>query len=215
VTVLGPKSASARPGPCTRPRSADALTRWELPPGPIDAGVKLIRTRPPAPATGTTPGGAAACGRSSLTPRQAGWSRLGPTGRPHRRAARRRRRTHKVPEVHRLIGASVWAVSAPAGAAALVVGRGGGSSGRWWPACSTLTTALGHRSAIATAPASASIGSSSASTSAEARPAAVTVERKQSGPVARSAPMDMPAICQSAHHGTPRSTSQLPLRPRL
>ena len=30
--VRGPKSASARPGPCTRPRSADALTRREIPP---------------------------------------------------------------------------------------------------------------------------------------------------------------------------------------
>jgi hypothetical protein len=30
----GPKSASARPGPCTWPRSADALTRRELPAGP-------------------------------------------------------------------------------------------------------------------------------------------------------------------------------------
>ena len=38
--VRGPKSASARPGPCTRPRSADALTRRELPPGPTDTGVK-------------------------------------------------------------------------------------------------------------------------------------------------------------------------------
>jgi hypothetical protein len=32
VTVRGPKSASARPGPCTRPRSADALTRREYHP---------------------------------------------------------------------------------------------------------------------------------------------------------------------------------------
>ena len=38
---LGPKSASARPGPCTRPRSADALTRREIPPGPTGAGVKV------------------------------------------------------------------------------------------------------------------------------------------------------------------------------
>jgi hypothetical protein len=27
-------------------------------------------------------------------------------------------------------------------------------------------------------------------------------------------PMDMPAICQSVRHGTPRSTSQLPMRSR-
>jgi hypothetical protein len=39
-TVRGPKSASARPGPCTRPRSADALTRQELPPGRKAPGVK-------------------------------------------------------------------------------------------------------------------------------------------------------------------------------
>jgi hypothetical protein len=32
VTVQGPGSASARPGPCTRPRSADALTRREYHP---------------------------------------------------------------------------------------------------------------------------------------------------------------------------------------
>jgi hypothetical protein len=32
VTVWGPRSASARPGPCTRPRSADALTRREYHP---------------------------------------------------------------------------------------------------------------------------------------------------------------------------------------
>jgi hypothetical protein len=31
-TVRGPKSASARPGPCTRPRSADALTQREYHP---------------------------------------------------------------------------------------------------------------------------------------------------------------------------------------
>jgi hypothetical protein len=37
VMVRGPRSASARPGPCTRPRSADALTRREIPPGPTDA----------------------------------------------------------------------------------------------------------------------------------------------------------------------------------
>ena len=32
MTVRGPRSASARPGPCTRPRSADALTRREYHP---------------------------------------------------------------------------------------------------------------------------------------------------------------------------------------
>jgi hypothetical protein len=32
VTARGPKSASARPGPCTRPRSADALARREYHP---------------------------------------------------------------------------------------------------------------------------------------------------------------------------------------
>jgi hypothetical protein len=31
----------------------------------------------------------------------------------------------------------------------------------------------------------------------------------------RCVPMDMPANCQSVHHGTPRSTSQLPMRSRL
>jgi hypothetical protein len=52
VAARGPKSASARPGPCTQPRSADALTRREIPPGPTDAGVKLVRPRPPAPPSG-------------------------------------------------------------------------------------------------------------------------------------------------------------------
>jgi len=48
----------------------------------------------------------------------------GPQGRPNRRVARRRQRAHKVPEApaHR---ASVLA-AVPAGAATLVVGRGGG-----------------------------------------------------------------------------------------
>jgi fatty acid/phospholipid biosynthesis enzyme len=31
----------------------------------------------------------------------------------------------------------------------------------------------------------------------------------------RCMPMDMPAICQSVRYGTPRSTSQLPMRSRL
>jgi hypothetical protein len=64
-----------------------------------------------------------------------------------------------VPEVHRLIGASVWAVSAPDGAAALVVGRGGGVE-RALVACLPDADhgSWGHRSATATAPASASIG---------------------------------------------------------
>ena len=33
--------------------------------------------------------------------------------------------------------------------------------------------------------------------------------------ITRCVPMDMPAICQSVRHGTPRSTSQLPMRSRL
>ena len=41
--VRGPKSASARPGPCTRPRSADALTRREIPSGPTGAQGQDIR----------------------------------------------------------------------------------------------------------------------------------------------------------------------------
>jgi hypothetical protein len=54
--ALGPKSASARPGPCTRPRSADALTRREYHPARQAAGVKLVRPRPPAPASRDGPG---------------------------------------------------------------------------------------------------------------------------------------------------------------
>jgi hypothetical protein len=47
-TVRGPKSASARPGPCTRPRSADALTRREYHPArqtPASRSVVLGRRR--------------------------------------------------------------------------------------------------------------------------------------------------------------------------
>src|SRR5215218_456310 len=67
--VRGPGSASARPGPCTRPRSADALTQREIPSGPKAPGLKLVRPRPPTPASSGRPeGGAAAGGRSSLTP---------------------------------------------------------------------------------------------------------------------------------------------------
>ena len=75
-TVLGPKSASARPGPCTRPRSADALTRRGYHPARERPGVKLVRPRPPiAGQLGTAQRRRAACGRSSLTPGRAGWSR--------------------------------------------------------------------------------------------------------------------------------------------
>jgi len=83
VTVRGPKSASARPGPCTRPRSADALTQREYHPARQAAGVKLVRPRPPAAGQrGRSPGELAACGRSSLTPGRAGWSRGHGSGVP-------------------------------------------------------------------------------------------------------------------------------------
>jgi hypothetical protein len=45
--------------PAPRPRSADALTRREIPSGPTSAGVKVVRPRPPAPATWKRPGGGA------------------------------------------------------------------------------------------------------------------------------------------------------------
>jgi hypothetical protein len=51
ATARGPKSASARPGPCTRPRSADALTRREYHPARQTPGVKVVRPRPPTPAS--------------------------------------------------------------------------------------------------------------------------------------------------------------------
>ena len=51
ATARGPKSASARPGPCTRPRSADALTRREYHPArqpPASRSFLLGRRRRPA-----------------------------------------------------------------------------------------------------------------------------------------------------------------------
>jgi hypothetical protein len=94
--VRGPKSASARPGPCTRPRSADALTRREIPPGPKAPGVKLVRPRPPAPTSWGRPRALrAACGRSSLTPGRAGWSRRHGSGVPP--SAQRPRRARALP----------------------------------------------------------------------------------------------------------------------
>jgi hypothetical protein len=75
VTVLGPKSASVRPGPCTRPRSADTLTRRELPPGPTDAGVKVVPPRRQRRRPGTARQPTGGCGGSTLTPGRAGWSR--------------------------------------------------------------------------------------------------------------------------------------------
>ena len=77
--VRGPKSASARPGPCARPRSADALARREYHPArqtPGSSSFVLGRWRRPQ----GRPQGAAACGRSSLTSGRVGWSRVGPTG---------------------------------------------------------------------------------------------------------------------------------------
>ena len=46
--VRRPKSASAWPGPCTRPRSADALTRREYHPARQAAGVKLVAGAQPS-----------------------------------------------------------------------------------------------------------------------------------------------------------------------
>jgi hypothetical protein len=67
-TVRGPKSASARPGPCTRPRSADALTRREIPPGPTDARRQARSYSAAGVGHRDDPRVRAACGRSSLTP---------------------------------------------------------------------------------------------------------------------------------------------------
>jgi hypothetical protein len=73
-TALRPKSASARPGPCTRPRSADALTRREIPPGPSTR--RQGRSSPAAaPASGDGPRAPGGRGCSTLTPGRAGWSR--------------------------------------------------------------------------------------------------------------------------------------------
>jgi hypothetical protein len=96
VTVRGPGSASARPGPCTRPRSADALTRREYHPARQRPGVKLVRPRPPlAGQPGTARGWRAACGGSGLTPGRAGWSRGHGSGVPP--SAPRPRRARALP----------------------------------------------------------------------------------------------------------------------
>ena len=82
-TVRGPKSASARPGPCTRPRSADALARREYHPArqaPASRSFVLGRRRRPA---GTARGPSwRPAGRSTLTPGRAGWSRGHGSGVP-------------------------------------------------------------------------------------------------------------------------------------
>ena len=80
--VRGPKSASARPGPCTRPRSADALARREYHPArqtPASSSFVLGRRRRPAGTARRRPGG---CGRSTLTPGRAGRSRGHGSGVP-------------------------------------------------------------------------------------------------------------------------------------
>ena len=79
MTVRGPKSASARPGPCTRPRSADALTRRELPSGPT-SGRRTPRSSRRDADGGDGQATTVGCGGSSLTRGWAGWSRVGPTG---------------------------------------------------------------------------------------------------------------------------------------
>ena len=87
VTVRGPKSASARPGPCTRPRSADALTRREYHPARQAPGVKLVPPRRRRRRAGTARRPAGGCGGSTLDP---GSGRMVPrtrVGRSARRAA--------------------------------------------------------------------------------------------------------------------------------
>jgi hypothetical protein len=75
--IIGaPKSASARPGPCTRPRSADALTRREYHPArQTPASRSFVLGRQVAGELGRPGGALAACGRSTLTPGRARWSR--------------------------------------------------------------------------------------------------------------------------------------------
>jgi hypothetical protein len=93
VTVRGPKSASARPGPCTRPRSADALTRREYHPARQAAGVKVVPPRRRRRRAGTArwaSGGLRAL--STLTPGRAGWSPRTRVGRSAQRAAAPARR---------------------------------------------------------------------------------------------------------------------------
>jgi hypothetical protein len=80
--VREPKSASARPGPCTWPRLADALTRREYHPArQASASSSFVLGRRPRTA-GTARGQLAACGRSTLTPGRAGWSRGHGSGVP-------------------------------------------------------------------------------------------------------------------------------------
>ena len=99
----------------------------------------------------------------------------------------------------------------PDGTAALVVGQGDGSA---LVAClpdadhRASGALLGHSDG---APLGFDRASSSASSFAEA---AHSGDRgKTAGwTAARSTLVDMPAICQSARHSTPRSTSRLPMR---
>jgi hypothetical protein len=83
--VPGPKSASARPGPCTRPRSADALTRREDHPArqtPASRSFVLGRRRRPA---GTVRGGVGGLRALHLDP---GSGRIVPVTRVGRSALR-------------------------------------------------------------------------------------------------------------------------------
>jgi len=165
----GPKSASARPGPCTRPRSADALTRRELPSGPT-SGRRTPRSSRRDADGGDGQATTVGCGGSSLTP---GLGRMVP---------RRAHRAGPIAELlgggsehtrcprHRLIGRAHWR-PCPLAPPPWSSDAAAGSTRRWWPACPTPTTT-------------------------------------------RYVPMDMPANCQSVRHGTPRSTSQLPMRSR-
>jgi hypothetical protein len=79
--VRGPKSASARPGPCTRPRSADALTRREYHPA-RNARRQARSSSPRRRRAETARRSTGGCGGSSLTPGRAGWSRGHGSGVP-------------------------------------------------------------------------------------------------------------------------------------
>ena len=85
VTVRGPGSASARPGPCTRPRSAHALTRREYHPPRQTPGVKLVHPRPPTRPAGTVLGRAGGLRALHLDP---GSGRVVPGTRVGRSALR-------------------------------------------------------------------------------------------------------------------------------
>jgi hypothetical protein len=95
-----PQRGRDPPRGCVRPMPSPGGNTTRPDRRPASSSFVLGRRRRPA---GIVLGRAGGLRALQLDPGRAGWSRPGPTGRPHHRAARRRQRAHKVPEAHRLI----------------------------------------------------------------------------------------------------------------